>query len=323
MKAYKNMIPKIKYGLWLIVSLVYVSLDAQNLTNFYKDTSFTPYVAFIKEQKKRPYISLAYVQANKKVYVFNNIEYCNTGNRNLLLDIYYPKHIKKQKPVVLLIHGGGWQSGDKEHNKAIATYLANNNFIAISVEYRLSPEAIYPAAVKDLQQAICWIKQHSIQYGIDTTKIATLGCSAGGQLASLIGTNYLNNQDCFSLNSCIKAVINIDGILAFHHPESAEGKVAAQWLGGSYNEMSNNWEEASPLRHVNSFTAPHLFINSSTPRFHAGREDFIKALNTYNIYSQVLELPDTPHTFWLFHPWFNTTLQTVVSFLNKVFYNSK
>ena len=64
---------------------------------------------------------------------------------------------------------------------------------------------------------------------------------------------------------------------------------------------------------------PALFINSSMPRFHAGRDDMIKILEENNIYSEVHTLEGSPHSFWLLEPWFQPTLDYTVSFLNKVF----
>jgi acetyl esterase/lipase len=121
----------------------------------------------------------------------------------------------------------------------------------------------------------------------------------------------------------VQAIIDIDGILAFHHPESAEGKVAAEWLGGTYEEKPGVWQDASALTHVSKNTPPCLFINSSNPRFHAGRDDMIKKLNDFGIYSEVHTFPDTPHPFWFFHPWFDPTVKYIVDFLDKVFKKEK
>jgi pectinesterase len=91
------------------------------------------------------------------------------------------------------------------------------------------------------------------------------------------------------------------------------------WLGGTYDQKPEAWLEASALTHVGAHTPPLLFINSALPRFHAGRDDMIKVLDSLKIYSEVHTIPDTPHPFWLFHPWFEPTVNYVVAFLNKVF----
>jgi acetyl esterase/lipase len=225
---------------------------------------------------------------------------------------------------VLLIVGGGWRSGDRTHNYAMCIALAKAGYVALSADYRLSPESPYPAAVYDLKAAIRWMRGHAKAYGIDTGKITVLGCSAGGQLAALLGTtngniHYEDWAGDTAHSAAVQAVIDIDGTLAFHHPESAEGTVAAQWLGGTYEQRPEVWAEAAPLEHVDSNTAAFLFINSSIPRFHAGRDDMIRKMDSLHIYSEVHTLDDTPHPFWFFNPWFEPMMNFITGFLEKRF----
>jgi pectinesterase len=288
-----------------------------------RDTSFTIHSAFVKEVKKYPFIKIADPAIPKDISIKRNVVYTSIKNRDLHLDLYYQTNSRKKKPGVLLIHGGGWKSGDKSQNEAMAVELASNGFIAVTAEYRLSPEAQYPAALHDLKAAIKWMRSNSSSYKLNKKKIAVLGVSAGGQLAALIGaTNGIKKFDGSNKgkrSSNVQAVIDIDGILAFKHPESAEGKVAAEWLGGTYEERPLIWEEASALTHAGKTTPSILFINSSIPRFHAGQNDFIKKLKPFKVYTEVHTIPDTPHTFWLFHPWFQTTADIVTDFLQRVF----
>ena len=97
-----------------------------------------------------------------------------------------------------------------------------------------------------------YIKKNASNFNVDVNKIAILGRSSGGQMASLIGTKY--NED-------IKAIVNIDGVLAFHHPESSEGKYAALWLGGTYEEIPEIWDNASPISFLFSFFYVWLMLS--------------------------------------------------------------
>jgi pectinesterase len=288
-----------------------------------RDTSFTIQSAFVKEVKKYPFIKIVDAAIPKDISIKRNVVYTSLKDRDLHLDLYYQTNSRKKKPGVLLIHGGGWKSGDKSQNEAMAIKLASNGFIAVTAEYRLSPEAQYPAALHDLKAAIRWMRSNSSTFKLNKKKIAVLGVSAGGQLAALIGaTNGIKKFDGSNKrkpSSNVQAIIDIDGVLAFKHPESAEGKVAAEWLGGSYEESPSIWEEASALIHAGKRTPPVLFINSSNPRFHAGQNDFIMKLAPYKVYTEVHTIPDTPHTFWLFHPWFQTTADIVTAFLRRIF----
>lgn len=289
-----------------------------------KDNSFTLESTFEKERKYRDYITIAEVQSTAKEHL--NIPYDSIGNRPLLLDVFIPRSKKqKAKPGVLLIHGGGWQSGDKSQMHTIAKALSNAGYVAVCVEYRLSDEAKYPEAVYDLKAALRWMRAHAKSIELDPDFIVSLGTSAGGQLASLLGVT--NNNPSFEeprrsnleFSSSVQAVVNIDGTLAFRHPESSEGTAAANWLKGTYEESSKNWEDAAPLNHVSAEAAPVLFLNSSIPRFHAGRDDMIKKLNKYDIAWEVKEFPDTPHTYWFFNPWFKPMMENTTKFLEKIY----
>lgn len=287
-----------------------------------KDTSFTNYSAYQKEKKKYPFIKMVNLELPKSIIKKENIIYKTIGDRKLAVDVFYPKGKAKQaRPAVLLIHGGGWKSGDKSQNYDQAIKLAENGYVAITVEYRMSLEAKYPAAVLDVKAAVQWIRKNAKKYQINPNQIAAMGFSAGGQLAALLGST--NNQVIFKneseISDEVQAVINVDGILAFKHPESEEGVSASLWLGGTYEEAPQNWEQASALSHVNKNAVPILFINSANPRFHAGRTDMITKLNQLSIYSEVHEFPDTPHTFWIFDPWFEPVMNHTLKFLERVF----
>ncbi|MGI8637043.1 MAG: alpha/beta hydrolase fold domain-containing protein [Segetibacter sp.] len=312
--------------LWfLTITRLTASLSVVAQTSIPRDTSFTVYSAFTKEHKKYPQIQIAQTVMLRGVLTKLNVVYSTVGGRNLYADIFYPAAKGKKKyAAVIMIFGGGWKSGDRSQNIPMAQQLAAKGYVAVTIDYRLSPEAPYPAAVYDMKAATRWLRANALKYNVELKKIATLGMSAGGQLAALVGTTNGNKKlegtgGNANYSSDVQAIIDIDGILAFKHPESEEGKVAGEWLGGSYGEKPAGWQEASPLTHAGKNTPPVLFIKSSLPRFHAGRDDFIKKIEPYKIYSEVHTIPDTPHPFWLFHPWFNLTVKYTVEFLDKVF----
>lgn len=211
----------------------------------------------------------------------------------------------------------------------MARRLADRGYVAAAVEYRLSPEALYPAAVHDLKAAIRWLRANGARFKIDTTRIAALGCSAGGQLAALLGTT--NNDASFEgstgspgHSSTIQAVVDIDGVLDFNTPDeigpdsiAAKTKAASLWFGATIYEKPSLWAEASPIAHVGRATPPIAFINSALDRYHFGRDATIGKLNSLGIYSEVHMIPNTPHPFWFFEPWFDKTCNYVTAFLEK------
>jgi len=307
------------------------SVLAQILPSGIPDTSFTVAGSFKKELKYHPNIKIADSTMPASVRVVRNVAYSSVGQgRKLFLDIYNRKGRNSKMPAILMIFGGGWRSGDRSHHGTLARRLAAKGFVAITADYRLSTEALFPAAIHDLKASLRWIRAHADQYGIDTSRIAVLGFSAGGQLAAFLGVTNGNRQyegssENSRFSSAVQAVIDIDGTLSFVHPESGEGddsrsiSAATYWFGYAKKERPELWKEASPLTHVNSETPPFLFINSSVARMHAGREDFIKKLNGYGIYSSIRSFPDAPHTFMFFDPWFEPTLAAINNFMNHVF----
>jgi acetyl esterase/lipase len=285
------------------------------------DTSYTTESTFKKDVKKFPFIKIAKRLPNADISLANDIAYTQTGKRELHLDAYF-KRSGKARPAVVLIHGGGWKSGNKSQMHLLAQEIAVKGYACFPVEYRLSAEAKYPAAVLDVKEAIKYIKANAGKFNIDPTKVAVLGCSSGGQLAALIGAthgNMLFEPGGPGSDAGVQAVIDMDGILAFRHPESKEGTVAALWLGGTYEEKPLLWEQASPLTHAGKSTPPILFINSDMPRFHAGRDDMIAILSKYSIYNEVKTISNSPHSFWFFDPWFDDIVKWSVQFLDKVF----
>ncbi|MBC6988052.1 alpha/beta hydrolase [Hymenobacter sp. BT491] len=310
-------------------TIVSFSVEAQQKAAE-RDTSFTVHSAYVKAKKQYPAVSIATPKIPAGVASKRDLTYCTIGNRDLKLDIFYPTAKRKAKyPAVLLIHGGGWRSGDRSHHIPMAQQLAGKGYVTVTAEYRLSTEAIYPAAVNDLKAAVRWMRANANAYAIDTTKIAVWGFSAGGQLAALMGST--NGDKRYEVNTCnrgvssnVQAVVDVDGILAFIHPESGEGddskstSAATYWFGASKSQKPELWQEASALNHVSGKMPPILFINSSVDRMHAGRTDFISKLNELKIYNEVHAIPDTPHTFPLFNPWFEPTLNYTAAFLSKV-----
>ena len=286
-----------------------------------KDTSYSVTSSYKKYIKNFPQIEIVKPQQFQNITEIEDIIYKKRNARELKLDAFI--NTSENNPAVILVHGGGWKSGDKSHMKPMAQYIASKGYSCFAIEYRLSDEAQYPEGIFDIKQAIQFIKANALKFHVDTTKVAVLGTSSGAQMASLVGTTNNNSKfeekTGYKTSTEVQAIINLDGILAFKHPKSKEGKMASCWLDGTYEEKPEIWEEASALTHVDENTPPTLFISSQYERFQAGREEMIEIMEKHNIYSQVENFPDSPHTFWLFNPWFKDTVNYITTFLDKTF----
>jgi pectinesterase len=298
-----------------------------------RDTGYTTFKAYKDIQKSHPNTAIVEVldTPTPSVSQQQNVTFARIGDRNLQLDAFFPKKTKrKARSAILIIHGGGWRTGNRGQHIPLAQHLAALGYVCFTAEYRLSTEALFPAAVHDLKAAIRWMRANAKTYNIDTNRIATLGFSAGGQLSALLGNtgeNPILEGTIGSLghSSKVNAIIDIDGILAFIHPESGEGddskntSAATYWFGFSKTDNADLWQKGSALTYVSDKTPPTLFINSGVDRMHAGRTDYIAKLNSYKIYSEVQGFKDSPHSFCLFEPWFTPTVKYVDAFLKRVF----
>lgn len=232
----------------------------------------------------------------------------------LQLDLYLPAQ-RSGMPGIVLVHGGGWRSGTRENLAPMAIRMAQRGYASATISYRLSGEAKYPAALEDVKAAVRWMREQGPVYGIDPDRIAVAGGSAGGQLASLAGVT----------SDGIRAVVNIDGLSDFTSEEALRYEddpaktpsAAGAWFGGRYAEQTALWRAASPTFHVSANTPPILFIGSAVPRFSAGREAMVEKMKSHGVASRVLLMPDTPHSFWLFDPWLEPTVNAMSAFLDE------
>jgi pectinesterase len=293
------------------------------------DTGYTTYSAYVNSKKSHPATRWISEKPLKSVNESKNIAYAHIGKRALVLDVFSPKKQAHALPTVLIIHGGGWRTGNRTQHYQLARRLADKGYVCFTPEYRLSTEALFPAAVHDLKTALRWIKANARMHRVDTGRVAVLGFSAGGELAAFLGVTaanpaYEGSNGNLDQSSAVQAIVDIDGTLSFVHPENAEGddskrtSAATYWFGYPRKDNYALWEDASPLSHVGSKTPPTLFLNSSVAPMHAGRDDFRKVLTQHRIYSEAHTFADAPHSFCLFDPWFEPTVKYIAQFLGKV-----
>jgi len=263
------------------------------------DTSYSVAHEWGINHKKYPFITVVGVGDTTGLVIENNIIYTYYGARELHLDVAQLHWlISEKQPVVLIVHAGGWASGNQSMDRTIAYELARHGFATVCPEYRMSPEAKYPAAVQDVETALRWIRASAKRFHFDPKRIAILETSAGGQIAALIGSinaPYAEFETPAYAHYSVRvnAVVDMDGILTFIGHGSGEGhdepgklSAATRWFGAPLSVNSAPAIEASALTHVNAKSAPIIFINSSLARMHAGRNEMIAKFNQYGIYNR-------------------------------------
>ena len=175
-------------------------------------------------------------------------------------------------PAVVHFHGGGWRKGGASDKTA--GWLARAGFIGISVNYRLSQEALFPAAVHDGKAAIRWARAHAATYGIDPERIGVFGGSAGGHLAALIGTSagdaFLEGDGPHAeYPSRVQAVVDNYGPTDFLQMNDAPGKMdhnrpdspESAFIGGPIQERPQLVRKANPIRYASASAPPTLIVH--------------------------------------------------------------
>lgn len=301
------------------------------------ENTYTAATTYKKLVGNYPFIQIASPAPTPAVRAVRALTYRQPADRALQLDLYLPADAAQRAPAaaVVLVHGGGWRSGERDNLAPMAVRLAERGIAAATVSYRLADEAKYPAAIHDVKAAVRFVRANAAAYGIDPDRIAVAGGSAGGQIASLVGvtsgvTSGVASFDPDSgpgkASSAVQAIINIDGLSDFTSEaarvnEDDPGKkpsAAGFWFDGRYAEKPALWREASPTFYVSAVTPPILFIGSAQERFSVGREAMVAKLGASGVASKVVLLPNTPHSFWLFDPWLTPTVDAMADFLAAV-----
>lgn len=187
------------------------------------------------------------------------------------LDVYLPGDADRgARPGVLFVHGGGWHLGDRTHHADHARRLAASGYVAISIDYRLVPEATYPAPVQDSLCALAFVRAHADEWGLDPARIAVAGYSAGGHLVSMIGTAFDDPEvqpDCAAgPTGAPAAVISGAG------PQDLRGRYGehdaiVDFLGLPEAEAPERYAAASPVTRARPDAPPFLFVHGSDDWF--------------------------------------------------------
>jgi len=196
--------------------------------------------------------------------------------KELKLDIYTVKREYQSTtlPVIIFLHGGGWETGDKGSRlgKGSSKFFAKNGFFSVSVNYRLSGEAIFPAQIHDVKAAVRWIRANSEKYNLNPDKIGVWGHSAGGHLSALLGTSYdypeIEGVCGFNeYSSKVKAVVTsaapIDLLQmgGWHNePDSPESRL----VGGPLQQKKDIVKKTNPIHYLReSDNVPFLIIHGT------------------------------------------------------------
>ncbi len=193
-----------------------------------------------------------------------NVEYTMVNGWQGKVDLYLPAITNKPSPIVINIHGGGWNHGVKESQGGFNTFF-KQGFAVANMEYRLTGQATAPAAVEDTRCVLIYLIKNAKALNIDVNKIIIMGGSAGGHLAlmgGLLGNNHLFDNNCAGTeNIKVAAIINKYGITDvwdWAYGKNLTSKSAKNWLGAKANDEAFA-KSVSPITYINK-NSPPIFI---------------------------------------------------------------
>ena len=224
-----------------------------------------------------------------------DIAYVGNDNPRQRLDLLLPARRLNDRPlpVIAFIHGGGWRNGDKRSGLArLAPYVATGRYAGVSIGYRLTGEAKWPAQIRDCKAAIRWIKAHADRHQLDPNRIGAWGTSAGGHLVAMLGVSGgVEELEAASgpkskLDGRVTCVVDFFGpteLLSMNDrptqidhnaADSPEGRL----IGGALPANRDRARHASPMTYVTADDAPILIMHGTkdplvpydqSVRFHA------------------------------------------------------
>ncbi len=261
------------------------------------------------------------------IRIHRDLVYVTYGTRELKLDLYLPDITDEGSapPLVIMIHGGGWKSGRKEHDASRCRWFAAKGYAAATIEYRLSDEAEFPAALHDSKAAVLWLRKKAGKYGYEPGRFAVFGGSAGAHLAGLVATTGpkadLEDEEADSpVSSSVQVGIVVAGPTDLTRMEIRSESMDPEsnyykFLGGSYTERTAIYERASPVTWISEKTPPLLIIGEYSLQ---SCETLLRELTRAKVYHKTFILSGGIHGHWNWEPWFTPTMKQAEQFLQTV-----
>jgi len=263
---------------------------------------------------------LAASQASAAEYEMVNhadLVFAEHDGTKLVGDLYLPKR-RSKAPVLVAVHGGGWQVGNKQFYRYWGLFLARAGDAVFAVDYRLGKPGVFPASVYDVKAAIQFVRAKAAEYDLDPDRIGVVGDSAGAHLASLVAlageqfnSAYRDDANA-AVPATVKCVIGFYGVYDLHaqwtHDLSMRpnDKIVEKFLGVSPMQNRRVYFDASPISYatVDHNALRFLLIHGTDddivdPATQSGA--FLAALTQAGFFVRRIVIPGAGH-FWSSDP---------------------
>jgi len=248
---------------------------------------------------------------NNTISIFD-LNYSSVESNSVKLDLYLPKSNCSGKfPLIISIHGGGFESGDKYPvEKPISPeILSNNCYVLASINYRLSGEAAFPAGNEDVKSAVRWLRANAGQYNLDSNHFGVIGGSAGGYYSSFLGTTVDTKEfdvgDNLEYSSAVQAVVeefgpvNMSSLVQDRIDVGLPANSAESIFIGCDIGSTNcpNAINASPINYVSKEDPPFLILHGENDEIVPIKQsqDFYLQLQSFGVPVTFIIVPNAGH----------------------------
>lgn len=217
------------------------------------------------------------------------------------MDIYQPQQGKAPRPVLMQIHGGSWTSGQKSDGMSYidAPVLLERGFVVVSIDYRMAPQFQFPTMIEDTKCAVRYLRANAARYGIDPQRIGVWGNSAGGHLASLLGTADpsagFDSGQYLEQSSRVQAVVDINGPADL--AALLRGATGARVL--AFENTPAALQNASPVTYISPDDPPFLILHGDSDATVPLKQsqDFNTKLLAGGVESRLVVIKNASHLF--------------------------
>jgi acetyl esterase/lipase len=213
------------------------------------------------------------------------LRYASPGGFDLHLDLYRPSGVTGPLPVIVFVHGGAWRAGTRTTGPDLHRYFAQDGFAMASVDYRLTPDGVFPRSVEDLKTAVRYLRAHAAEHDLDADRIGYWGLSAGGHLAAvaaLAPAGSFEGTEWPGESSAVRCVLDayaptwfttmdeetaieaatiqrVGPSRSFQHdsPSSPESRL----VGAPIQSVPDRVREASPITYASAAAPPFLIMH--------------------------------------------------------------
>ena len=209
------------------------------------------------------------------------------------LDLYLPPgEAAAPRPAIVVVHGGGWRGGDKQRGQwaRIPAQYASDGYVAVSVNYRLTGEAPWPAQIEDVKAAVRWLRAHADRHAVDVNRIGAYGNSAGAHLVSLLGLVKQSDglegsgphQEQSSMVQAVCASATPTDFLNWREPGVVPDRLGRTFLAGPSDTLRDRARQASPITYARGDAPPFLLVHGTADQTVpiSQSDRFAKALRT-------------------------------------------